>query len=178
MEVDQMKNKLLSSFLMIGMLTLCIIAIAMVKTVDAKSLYVITDHNNGELATYDINPDGTVINPTLFSIPDIGAGSVGLAIDANSTSLFISYEMNASSNFAIVDATKLELIGTVDDPEWSTFTGIDIDDMNNIFYAVTRFPDQGLYAYDWNPVAKTLTPKAGNPTVLFEDGGLALQSMK
>ena len=146
-----MKNKLLNSFFVIGVLTLCVISVAMVKTADAKSLYVITDQNSGELATYDINPDGTVSNPTPFSIQDCGVGSVGLAIDANSTTLFISYEMSGSPNFAIVDATTLELIGTVNDPQWGTFTGIDMDDVNNIVYATHRFPDYpelptGLYA--------------------------------
>ena len=161
-----MKNKLLNSFFIIGVLTLCVIAVAMVKTADAKQLYLITDHDISALATCNINPaDGRVTDPVYYS-PNPMYGAVGIAVDENATTLFISYEMSGSSNFAIVDATTLELIGTVNDPQWGTFTGIDMDDVNNIVYATHRFPLCELYAYDWDPVAKTLTPEDGNPIAL------------
>jgi DNA-binding beta-propeller fold protein YncE len=84
--------------------------------------------------------------------------------------------MSGSPNFAIVDATTLELIGTVNDPQCGTFTGIAIDDVNNIFYATHRFPDYpelptGLYAYEWDPDAKTLSPIEGNPVDITPDSG-------
>jgi DNA-binding beta-propeller fold protein YncE len=168
-----MKNKLLNHLFIACVLTLCIITVATVKTADAKKLYLATDHETSEIGTYDINNDGTLTNFLPYTLNPM-YGVTGMAVDANATTLFLSYEMSGSPNFAIVDATKMGLIRTVDDPQWGDFAGIDIDDVNNIVYATTRFPTVGLFAYDWDPVAKTLTPKEGNPVVLIPEGAYGL----
>lgn len=174
-----MKNKLLKGFFITCVLILCIIAFAMPKTADAKQLYLVTDHETSELARYDINSDGKVSNP-FFNNPYPTYGATGMAVDPNTSTLFIGYEIKEGDRFLSIVDSNLGLIRTAVDQIGDT-TGIDIDDVNNVVYQTTRFPygvewgctggiTMFAEAYDWDPVNKTLTAKEGNPICLAAEG--------
>lgn len=129
----------------------------------AKSLYVIANHD-GTYSAYNINPDGTVTWQADYSS---GAwGPAGMAVHSDSATLFVTYEF--SGNVVLVDAVTMAGLGSVPAPGADDLAGIDVDDVNDIVYAMDRWTDD-LYAYDWDGVALTL--KAGYPLELTTCGG-------
>ena len=143
--------------------TLFVFAITMVGTAAAKSLYVLEDHHAGKFAAYNINPDGTVIRQAPYTIPYYGIGPSGLAVDDDSETLFSTFEN--SNLVALIDADTMTDLGSTTAPGATDLAGIDVDDVQDIVYTVDRGTNN-LYAYDWDPVAKTLTLKSGYPITL------------
>ncbi|MEM3618674.1 MAG: hypothetical protein QXK47_06365 [Candidatus Bathyarchaeia archaeon] len=120
-----------------------------------KSLYLIANHHLGQFDAWNINPDGTVIYQATYWLSH-ATDPAGIAIDESSNTLFITSEF--SSGVEMVDAITMTSIGVSLGP--SDLAGIDTDDANNIVYTVLRMSNE-LYAFDWDPIAKTLTPKIG-----------------
>ena len=153
------------------------IAIFMVGTVSAspKSLYLIADHHTRAFDAWNIWPNGTVTYQATYTLTyadDPG----GIAIDWDSNTLFITAEFDYGVE--LVDATNMTSLGYA----WGAYglAGIDVDDANDIVYTVDRDTND-LYAYQWDPVNKTLTPISGfNPYNLPNCSGafgLALDEM-
>lgn len=148
-----------------------VLAIVVVGTASAKSLYMVPDHHTSAFSAYNINPGGTVTYQATYTLTHSTDPS-GIAIDESSNTLFISSEF--SGGVEMVDATTLTILGVSTGP--SNLGGLAADDANNIVYALRRQTND-LYAYDWNAAAKTLTLKTGYPVNLPNCGqgmGIAL----
>lgn len=133
------------------------------STVEAspKSLYLVADHHTRQFDAWEIKADGTATYQATYWLSR-ATDPAGIAIDESSNTLFITSEF--SGGVEMVDATTMTSLGISTGP--SNLAGIDVDDANDIVYAVRRDSNQ-LYVYDWDPIAKTLTPKAGfNPYYL------------
>ena len=79
-------------------LSIIIFLTAFTQIIQAKSVYVITDHGGSTITAYDIN--GDAIKEQMEINVGWGNGAVGLALDPDSATLFISYD----------NSNKIELI--------------------------------------------------------------------
>lgn len=150
-----MKNEknLWRSIIVIAAL-LTVLAIVMVGTASAKSLYVNADLNaNSPIHAYDIQLAPTYLVFQQNSTPT-RYGGVGLAIDTDSEILFITFEF--SGTLDIVDAKTLNILGNVTAPNATDLAGIVVDQDKQKVYAVDRDTNH-LYVYSWNATSKTLT---------------------
>jgi len=119
-----------------------------------KSLYICADHHTAQFDAWNIKPDGTAEFQATISLSH-ATDPAGIAIDESSNTLFITSEF--SRGVEMVDATTLTSIG-VETTGPSNLAGIDVDDANDIVYTVKR-NGRTLYAYDWDPIALTLTAR-------------------
>ena len=130
-----------------------------------KSMYVIADLSNPTpLQAWDIQaPPSYLVYQTSHSLPSLGAGAVGIALDEDSSTLFITYESSAS--IRLVDATTMTSIGTITAPGGSNLAGIVYDRTTSKLYTVQRSSNL-LYRYSWNSVTNTLTLDGGTSIAL------------
>jgi len=145
---------------------------------DAKSLYVIARHHTAQFDAWNIEAPGcpTPIKYQASYALSHASDPAGVAIDNDSAVLFITSEFD--EGVELVDATNMEPLGWA--PGAKNLAGIDIDDRNNIVYAVQRGTGN-LYVYAWDPTARTLTLKEGFPKPLPDCGaafGLALDEIR
>lgn len=128
---------------------------------NAKSLYLVANHHTAQFDAWNINPDGTTVYQATYWLSH-ATDPGGIAIDESSNTLFLTSEF--SGGVEMVNATTMTSIGVSLGP--SNLAGIDVDDANDIVYTIRRYSNN-LYAYDWDPSAKTLTPRTGfNPYAL------------
>jgi len=153
-----MKTKKLITTIAIAMMVFAMIG----GVVSAKSLYLIADHSSAQFDAWNINADSTVTYQTKVNLAH-ATDPAGIAIDESSNMLFISSEFSLLG-LEIVNASTMTLIGK-SDTGVSDIGGVEVDDANNIVYAIKR-ENNLLYAYDWNSGASTLTLKTGYPIVL------------
>ncbi|KAF5436028.1 6-phosphogluconolactonase, cycloisomerase 2 family [Candidatus Methanophagaceae archaeon] len=147
------KKKLLKSIVVIAVV-LSVLAVAMVGAASAKSLYVNKDIKaNSPISAYDIQPAPTYLAWQQTSAPT-RYGGVGLGIDTDSATLFVSFE--TSGKFDIVDATNLKVLGQVTAPNAGNLAGMVMDQDKQLLYACDRGA-KSIYIYTWNAVTKTLT---------------------
>jgi len=133
---------------------LTVLAIAMVGTASAKSLYVNRDLNaNSPIRVYDIQPAPTYLFFQKDSVPT-RYGGVGLAIDTDSAILFVTFAF--SGTLDIVDAKTLKILGKVTAPGANNLAGIVVDQDKQKVYTVQRGTNH-LYVYSWDPSTTTLT---------------------
>jgi len=139
------------------------------KTVTAKSLYVIADIKGSSedstqpVQAYDIGVDGTLTFQAQLNIPHRVLGAVGMAIDADSGFVFVTYE--AGSDIQLLEATTLRDAGTVGAPDALDLAGIVYNHKTKRLYCVDRTYNK-LYRYDWDSNDKTLTHAEGSPHTL------------
>ena len=135
--------------------------ITQVARASPKSLYLVANHHTRQFDAWEIKPDGTATYQATYWL-SYATDPAGIAIDESSNTLFITSEF--SGGVEIVDATTMTSLGVSPGP--SDLAGIDVDDANDVVYAVKRYSNN-LYVYDWDPVAKSLTPRPGfNPYYL------------
>ena len=134
---------------------LSVFAIAMAGTATAKSLYVIADINSDPtpIQAYDIQGTTLVFQAT-HNVPYFGWGAVGLGIDTDSETLFVTYE--ESNTIQLLDAKTFADLGTTTAPGASNLAGIVVDQDKGLVYTVDRYTDD-LYVYNWDPTTHTLT---------------------
>lgn len=152
-------------YLSVFAVALSLLAVAMVATAEAKSLYMIANHHTRQFDAWNINPDGTASGQTAYNLT-YACDPAGVAIDESSATLFVTTEFSyclssVTVGVEYVDATTMTSLGYAD-VGVDDLAGIAVDDVNDIVYAVERWTDN-LYAFDWDPVATTLTLKAGYP---------------
>lgn len=157
------------------------IAIIMMGTASAKSLYVIADINTEPtpIQTYEIK-DGPIYLEfqAETDVPDLGWGAVGLAIDEASKKLFITYE--GSSSIQLIDATNFNDLGTTTAPGASNLAGIVVDHGKSKVYTVDR-NTHNLYVYSWDSANNVLTLDGDEPVELEGTAsayGLALDEIQ
>jgi uncharacterized repeat protein (TIGR01451 family) len=131
-----------------------------------KSLYLVANHHTRQFDAWEIKPDGTAIYQATYWL-SYATDPAGIAIDESSNTLFITSEF--SGGVELVDATMMTSIGVSSGP--SDLAGIDVDNAYDIVYTVKRYSNN-LYVFDWNPNAKSLTPRPGfNPYYLPGSSG-------
>ena len=132
-----------------------------------KSLYLVANHHTAQFDAWNIAYDGTVSYQGTYDLNHATDPS-GIAMDESSRVLFITSEF--SGGVELVDATNLVSLGVSSGP--TDLAGIAVDDSEDVVYAIRRWSNS-LYVYDWDPVAKTLTPKTGfNPYYLPGTSGV------
>ena len=134
---------------------LTVLGIAVVGSASAKSLYVIADINTAPtpILAYDIQGNVLVYQAT-HNVPYYGIGAVGLAIDTDSETLFVTYE--SSNTIQLLDAKTFADLGTTTAPGASNLAGIVVDQDKGLVYTIDRYTDN-LYVYNWDPSTHTLT---------------------
>ncbi len=144
-----------SKILSICVVVLAVLAIALTGTASAKSLYVIADIDPDPtpIRAYDIQGTNLVYQATHF-VPALGWGAVGLAIDSDSETLFVTYE--SSNTIHLVDAKTFADLGDAIAPGALNLAGIVVDQDNGLVYTVDRDTDN-LYVYNWDAGTHTLT---------------------
>lgn len=143
------RNHKLKKIFSVGLVTLFILATAMVGCSFGKSLYVLADTNDNAtpIQAYDIQGDKIVYQSTVDT--GFGWGSVGLAIDTDSKTLFMTQEN--SGTIRKIDAQTFADLGQVVAPGASDLAGIVVDQGKGLVYAVDRDWSQNptnLYVYD------------------------------
>ncbi len=157
-----------------------LLASAAATVTQAKSLYVITQILNLGGATpvraYDIGPAGLLTYQTEYGVRSRGGGTVGLAIDSGSESLFVTYE--GSNEIQVLDATTMKEDLVAIAPGAIDLAGIVYDHDKELLYCVDR-AEPNLYAYRWDPVNGHLNGVIGSPFNLAgaEAYGIALDEI-
>ncbi len=129
------------------------------QNVQAKSVYSITNHLDSTISAYKVLDDE--IQKQLETNVDWGEGAVGLALDPDSETLFVSYD----------DSYKLEMINakTMTEIKYITapaeLAGLVFDQSNQKLYAVGR-ETKKLFVYRWDGVIKILTLEDDSPQIL------------
>ena len=137
--------------------------LAFSSVVSAKSLYLISDINASPtpIRAYDVQPDGTLVFQFEGTVPAFAWGAVGIAADAISKTLFITYEQG--NTIQLVNAVNLADLGTTTAPGATNLSGIVYDHSNGLLYAVDR-TTSNLYVYSWDASTSTLTLLSGGGT--------------
>ena len=125
---------------------LAVLAIAMVGTASAKSAYVIAswDTSPNPINAYDIQGNNLVYQTT-NTVPYHGVGAMGLTIDTDSKTLFVSYE--ASNILEKINAETFEVLGSQTATGASNGAGIVVDQSKGLVYWIDR-GSPNLYIYD------------------------------
>jgi uncharacterized repeat protein (TIGR01451 family)/fimbrial isopeptide formation D2 family protein len=163
---NKIKKNMIKSNTFLALLAIAILTTAITKTATAKSLYVIADilgaseSNIQPVQAYDIGVDGTLTFQAQHDIPHRMLGAVGMAIDADSGYLFITYE--ASNEIQLLDPITMVDAGTTIAPDATDLAGIKYDHEKSLLYCVDRRTNN-LYVYNWFPETTTLTHVPGSP---------------
>jgi uncharacterized repeat protein (TIGR01451 family) len=160
------RKKVLSSNTFLTLLAIAILAMPVTNTAMAKSLYVIADilgaseSRTQPVQAYDIGVDGTLTFQAQLDIPHSMLGAVGMAIDADSGYLFITYE--AGNDIQLLDPYTLSDAGRTKAQDATNLAGIKYDHDKGLLYTVDR-RTHFLYVYNWFPETTTLTHVPGSP---------------
>ncbi|UCC97319.1 MAG: DUF11 domain-containing protein [Phycisphaerales bacterium] len=162
-------NHVLKARILTALLAVTLSMNAVTPTAMGKSLYVNADIKGASLdrtqpvQAYDIGVDGTLTFQAQHDIPHRRLGAVGMAIDADSGYVFITYEH--SDTIQLLDPVTMADAGTTTAPDASDLAGIVYDHKKKLLYTVDR-GQEVLYVYDWDPQTATLTHVEGSPFTL------------
>ncbi len=154
MQGNKVRNHDLKRFFSVCVVAFFILTIVMVGTAYAKSIYLASEHHRRLFDAWNINPDGTVTKQATYNL-QYSTDPAGIAIDADSETIFITSEF--SGGVEMVDPVTLTYLGVSTGPR--DLAGIDVDDVDDIVYAVKRYSDD-LYIFDWDPVSQKMTQLA------------------
>jgi DNA-binding beta-propeller fold protein YncE len=123
-----------------------------------KSLYVIADIRpplrTVPVRVYEIRATlPYLLYQTTQYAPLHGSGAIGLAIDSESQTMFITYEN--TNVIQIINATTFAVLGTIIATEASNLAGIAYDSSKNLLYTVNRWTGN-LLIYRWNFTSREL----------------------
>ncbi len=150
------REEVTSRCLLLGSL-LVVLGLCTPHTALGKSLYLIADINSAPtpISAYDIQPPPAyVVFQTTNPVPHRASGAVGLAIDSDTASLFVTYE--GGNVIELINATTMEPMGSAEAPSAQNLAGIVYDRTAKRVYAVDRNKDK-LYVYAWYPLSRNLT---------------------
>jgi len=135
--------------------------------VQAKSVYVIIDRFS-TIRAYNISSEEIEKQTDVKNLDDHG-GAVGLVLDPDSATMFVTYEgsdiiemVNAKAMVSLQKPTKVT--------EATNLAGIAFDQAKQKLYVVDRQTNK-LFVYLWNPTVKTLTLEGGTYKTLGNLGG-------
>ena len=151
------RNQLMGRF-SLTISVLFILAVFLAGPAVGKSVYLSANHHTGQFDAWNIGSNGLVSKQATYSL-HYSTDPAGIGIDAVTDNdepiMFISSEFSAG--LEIVNPVTLEYMGVSTGP--SNLGGVDVDDVDNIVYALGR-QTRRLYIYQWDPIAKTLTQQA------------------
>ncbi|MBN2129395.1 MAG: DUF11 domain-containing protein [Sedimentisphaerales bacterium] len=179
MKNENRKTKQRSHLLVLA-LTAVVLLGAAPQIGNAKSLYVITkivnDRRTVPVHAYDIGADGQLTFQTAYDVRYQASGLVGLAVDSDSASLFITFERG--NNIQVLDATTMTEVGEVSALGATNLAGIVYDHEKDLLYAVDR-RTENLYCYTWDAQTAKLRKINGSPFTLegAEAYGIALDEV-
>ena len=125
-----------------------------------KSLYVIANINAPVTPGIPIEAYAMQSAPTYLTyqyvqhVPNWAGGAVGIAIDSQSQTLFITYEF--TNIIQLINATTFADLGTTTAPGAGDLAGIVYDHGKGLVYTVDRKTNK-LYIYQWDPSTHALT---------------------
>ncbi|MCD4811317.1 hypothetical protein K8R14_01780, partial [bacterium] len=164
--------------------TLCILVLALAGTVAAKSVYLSADHHTGQFDAWSIEADGTVTKQATYNLQH-STDPAGITIDMITTRtnpvtgkptplMFISSEF--SGGVEVVDPITLTYLGVSTGP--SDLAGIDVDDEDDILYALLR-GGRTLYIFTYNSDGTGITEQTSIALPNLNYGyGLALDDTR
>ncbi len=162
-------------------LLLALLLAATAQSAAAKSLYVIADiYSTGEknpVQAYNIGPDGSLSFQTQSAVTTRGNGPVGLALDAKSQRLFITFE--DTNVITLLDATTMREVGTATAQGAKNLAGIVYDQSRELLYCMDRSTPT-LYVYRWDTTGQKIVQVPGSPFPLSgaQAFGIALDEIK
>lgn len=153
-----------------GLITACLflaMTVAGPDKANARSLYAIGSVTYGgyplPILIYDIGADGSLTFQTEQTVPHLGSGAVGLALDWESGYLFVTYE--GSDTIQLMDARTMAPIGSVDTRGAENLAGAVYDETKDLLYSVDMGSDK-LFVHMWSPSTGKLTTKLESPFTL------------
>lgn len=153
-------------FFLVFAAVLCVLVLAMAGVAAAKSLYVVPGHHTGQFQAYNINPDGTMTYQNTYGVTVNSPSGMAVHDDPDVGTVFITSEFSAGIH--MFDGKNLQTIGTVTTNLPSNLAGIDVDEANNIVYAL-RKGSRSLYICDFDPLllpsTTALQPRPGPITL-------------
>ena len=161
-EKEKMEKKNLTKSITVVAVVLSVLAVVMVGTASANSLYLIADHHSAAFDAWNINPSGTATYQSTYTL-QWATDPAGVAVDESSNTLFVTSEFSLAG-IEFVDATTMTSKGKTT-TGLTNMAGIDVDDATGIVYTIKRGMNT-LYAYDWNPGTNTLSLRSGYPVTL------------
>jgi uncharacterized repeat protein (TIGR01451 family) len=161
-----MKSHNTKRFFTIFAAALCVLVLALAGTAAAKSVYVVPAHHTGNFQAYNINADGTVTYQATYGVTVNSPSGMAVYDDKNVNTVFITSEFSAGIH--MFDGKNLATIGTVTTYLPSNLAGIDVDEANNIVYALSK-RSRYLYICDFDPSllpsTSALQPRPGYITL-------------
>jgi len=162
--IDSARAPICNPHWLVPVLAVVALSMAVTGVADAKSLYVITEITAYDRPTpihaYDIGFDGLLTFQAEYGAPFTGAGTVGLALDSNSETLFVTYE--DSYTILTLDATAFRSNRNATAANAENLAGIVYDHGRELLYCVDRYTPM-LYSYRWDPVKGVLRPVQDSP---------------
>ncbi len=146
-----------TSVILMCSILLLLAALSCAHEAHAKSLYLIANINADPtpIHAYDIQPAPSYLAfQSAHGVPYRAGGGVGLGIDSDSATLFVTYE--GSNIIELVNATTMNSTGFVEAPGASNLAGIVYDRNRKELYTVDRETNH-LYVYSWDSVSANLT---------------------
>ena len=171
-----MKKKILIIFCTLVFFALTATSI-MSGTAGAKSLYTIAAINASPtpIEAYNIEANGSLTFQAGYGVPSYSGGAVGIAIDSDSATLFVTYEF--TNIIQLLDATTMADLGTTTAPGASNLAGIVVDQDKGLLYTIDRNTND-LYIYKWYPSNTTLILQNTQELANLTSGyGLALDEI-
>jgi 6-phosphogluconolactonase (cycloisomerase 2 family) len=145
---------------------LCIIIVILnfTKIVQAKSVYVISNTEDSNVAAYKIQ--GTTLTHQVDYIcqsdVSVDTGAVGVAVDESEYGQFLFVTFEDGNLIELVNAKAMQYVDAVVAPQANNLAGIVVNKEKSKVYVVNRFTNH-LYVYSWNAEAKTLTLDLPDP---------------
>ena len=185
MQGNKVRNHDFKRFFSVCAVAFFILTIAMVETAAAKSVYLSADHHTRQFDAWNINPGpapplGTVTYQATYNL-NYATDPAGIAIDAmtglgNDPIMFVSTE--GRGGIEVINPVTLKYHGVASGPV--NMGGLDVDDVNNILFAIQRGTGawggsgtSNLYIYTYNDDGSGIT-KLANYTIPNHGYGMSL----
>jgi DNA-binding beta-propeller fold protein YncE len=128
------------------------------------------------VAAYKINGSQIEAQTTASGLPNRGEGAVGLALDPESETLFVTHEKGsvAIDKIDLIDAKIMQVEqGPATAPGAENLAGVVFDESKQKLYAVDRGSNK-LFVYQWDPMTKSLALEGGTYKSLLYGGAMGI----
>ena len=153
------------------------LCILLVGTAWGKSVYLAANHHTSQFDAWGINPDGTVNYQATYSL-QYAKEPAGIAIDAIGSNPLMFVSTEGIGGIEVINPVTLELYGVAPGPV--NMGGVDVDDEDNILFAIQRgessyggMGTSNLYIYTYNDDGTGITQLA-NITLPNHGYGMSL----
>lgn len=159
------------------LIVVCVLAFSCIG--QAKPLYILGDIKQypGRLIVYEVLGPGQVEKTGHYTIPQWAGGAVGIAIDSDTRTLFVTYE--DSTYIQLINGRTMKNAGLVEVKAAQNLAGIVYDHHKRLLYCIDRGTGR-LHVMQWAPERMQLQVKNGSPFKLESafGFGIALDEIK